>query len=255
MRHLIPKMEKLTDSAVKSWFDLESVVGHYTTAAINIGLWQSEEIVLQRVFGPGETILEVGCGTGRISLGLWELGYRGLLGTDFSRDMITKARELGRKLEYSVPFRVADATRLPFEDGIFDGVIFGFNGLMQIPGRPNRRTALAEMNRVVGAGGKAVLTTHDRATGGHQRFWTEEQSRWQGGEQDRRLIEFGDRIVESDHGPVYIHIPSRDEVRDDLESAGWNVVEDAMRSEICAETAAVEAFAVDCRFWVVEKPA
>ncbi len=246
-------MERVTESEVKNWFELESVLAHYEAATINLGLWNSEERVLRRVFRPEETLLEVGCGTGRISLGLWELGYRRVLGTDFSRAMVSKARELVGKLEYAVPFRVADARRLPFEDGMYDGVIFGFNGLMQIPGRAQRRQALAEMHRVVRAGGKAVLTTHDRAVGASPGFWAEETKRWAEGTQDIRLHEFGDRIVASDHGPIYIHIPARTEVVADLESAGWKILEDAMRSEIGPESSAVEDFAVDCRFWVVEK--
>ena len=249
-------MEKLSDLEIKNWFSMESVLEHYAAATIDLGLWLSEEKVLPRVFQPQDTLLEVGCGTGRLSLGLWELGFRGVLGTDFSREMITKARELAGKLEYAVPFRVADATKLPFEDAMFDGVIFGFNGLMQIPGRSNRRCALAEMNRVVQPGGKAVLTTHDRDFGEeHASFWIEEKSRWETGVQDERLHEFGDRIVASSHGPIFIHIPSRAELAEDFEATGWHIVEDAMRTEICDESPAVEAFAADCRFWVVEKPA
>lgn len=246
-------MEKVTPEDVKNWFGLDSVTDHYAAATIDLGLWQSEELVLQRVFDRESTLLELGCGTGRIAIGLWELGYRGVLATDLSREMIAKARELARKLEYAIPMRVADARRLPQEDELFDGVIFGFNGLMQIPGRAARCEALREMARVVKPGGMAVLTTHDRAVGAPEGFWVEEEARWANGEQDGRLHELGDRIVSSDHGPVFIHIPTFDEVREDLVRSGWSVVESAMRSEICVESAAVEAFGVDCRFWVARR--
>ncbi len=246
-------MSKLEDTEIKSWFGRESVVEHYAEAAVDIGLWASEELVLQRVFAPTDTLLEVGCGAGRICLGLWELGYRGIIGTDFSRAMIQQARRIAAKLDYSVPLRVADARKLAFEEEIFDGVIFGFNGLMQIPGRADRRGALVELRRVVRRGGRLVFTTHDRAAGSPAGFWAEETQRWETGEQDPRLHEFGDRIVTSDHGPIYIHIPDRDEVVDDLRATGWTLREDAMRSEICRESEAVEAFSVDCRFWVAEK--
>lgn len=246
-------MEKVTPEDVKDWFGLESVTDHYAAATIDLGLWQSEELVLPRVFDRESTLLELGCGTGRIAIGLWELGYRGVLATDLSREMIAKARELARKLEYAIPMRVADARRLPMEDALFDGVIFGFNGLMQIPGRAGRCDALREMARVVKPGGRAVLTTHDRAVGAPDGFWAEEAARWAKGEQDERLHELGDRIVASDHGPIFIHIPTFDDVREDLEASGWRVVESAMRSEICEESAAVEAFSVDCRFWVARR--
>jgi ubiquinone/menaquinone biosynthesis C-methylase UbiE len=248
-------MEKLSESEIKKWFDRESCSEHFAKAAVEVGLWNSEELVLQRVFDRRDTLLELGCGAGRIALGLWELGYRRVLGTDFSREMITRARGLAGKLEYSVPFRVADATRLPFEDEMFDGVLFGFNGLMQIPGRAQRRQALREMRRVIQAGGKAVFTTHDRSTEAFANYWKAEAARWETGQADSRLIEFGDRIEDTEYGPVYIHIPEREDILADLREAGWRVVEDAMRSEICVESAAVEDFAVNCRFWVVEKPA
>ena len=137
---------------------------------------------------------------------------------------------------------------------MFDGAIFGFNGLMQIPGASRREQALREMWRVVRPGGRVVFTTHDRSVGSPEGFWLEEQKRWDAGEEDARLVDFGDRLVEGDHGQIYIHIPTREEVLASLHATGWELVDDAMRSEITAESPAVEAFAVDCRFWVVQKP-
>jgi len=248
-------MSSLTADQVKSWFTTDSVIQHYYEATIEIGLWASEELVFQRVFDVSETLLEVGCGTGRISLGLWELGYQRIMGTDFSRPMITEARRIAAKLGYSVPLRVADARDLSgYDERIFDGVIFGFNGLMQIPGRSDRRRALEEIHRVLRPGGRFVFTTHDREVGSPPGLWEEERQRWEEGAQDARLHDFGDRIVESDHGETFIHIPSREEIREDLAATQWTLLEDAMRSNITRESEAVETFAVDCRFWVVEKP-
>src|SRR5690606_20511805 len=109
-------MATMTADDVKAHFQDPRSVAHYEKAVAEIGLWRSEEVVLRRTFRPEETLLEVGCGTGRIAFGLWELGYRGLIGTDFSRSMIAAARQLAAKLEYAVPFRVTDARRLPFAD-------------------------------------------------------------------------------------------------------------------------------------------
>ena len=248
-------MPNLSPEDVKSFFSQPDCVAHYASAAIDLGLWQSEEIVFQRVFNADHTILEVGSGAGRIALGLWELGYQKIIGTDFSRAMVAAARQLARKLEYAVPFRVADATKLPFEADMFDGVIFGFNGLMQIPGRERRLQALGELGRVVRPGGKLVFTTHDRAFGGSPGFWEKEESRWRNGQQDERLIEFGDLLPSSPHGELFIHIPTREEVGADLATTGWRCLDDKMRSKIADESSEVQASSVDCRFWVAEKPA
>lgn len=247
-------MEKIDGEEIKTWFGQEAVVQHYADAAIDMGLWRSEEQVFTRVFKPEQTLLEVGCGAGRISFGLWELGYRRILATDLSRAMIARARRLAAKLDYAVPLRVADATQLGFEAGMFDGAIFGFNGIMQIPGRAARRQAWRELRRVVRPGGRLVFTTHDRRIGGSAEFWENEEAAWSAGRQDPRLHELGDRIVASGHGPIFIHIPTREEVVEDLAATGWTLLEDAMRSEIAEEPAAVEDFAVECRFWVAENP-
>ena len=46
------------------------------------------------------------------------LGYKNILGTDYAKAMVQRARHISKLLEYSVPFRVADATDLKFEDDI-----------------------------------------------------------------------------------------------------------------------------------------
>jgi ubiquinone/menaquinone biosynthesis C-methylase UbiE len=175
-----------------------------------------------------------------------------LLGTDFSREMIEAARSLARRLDYAVPFRVADATALPFDDGLFDGAIFGFNGLMQIPGRARRVQALTEIRRVTRDGGSFVLTTHDREVGGTPGFWREENERWMNGTQNPRLGEFGDLLTDAGHGELFIHIPRREDIMEDLTKAGWTIRDHWLRSEFGDESAAVKAFSTDCRFWIAQ---
>jgi hypothetical protein len=50
-----------------------------------------------------------------------------------------------------------------------------------------------------------------------------------------------------------MHVPLRDEVVEDLERTGFDIVEDAMRSELARESAAVLDFSEDCRLWVARK--
>jgi ubiquinone/menaquinone biosynthesis C-methylase UbiE len=64
----------------------------------------------------GESILDLGCGTGDLAKKLVDVGVN-LLGVDYSTNMILEA-----KSKYpSIPFMVADATNLEF-DHEFDGV-------------------------------------------------------------------------------------------------------------------------------------
>ena len=238
---------------VKAYFDAEGVVDHYAQAAGDLGLWVSEEKILTRLFARDDTILELGCGAGRIAVGLYELGYRNVLGTDYSRKMVSRARALAKTLEYPVPFRVGDATDLEFEDGIFDGAVFGFNGLMQIPQASQRLKALSEIYRVLRPGAWFVFTTHDRERSPHRGFWEAETARWEYGTEQPELDDFGDRCEATEHGVHFMHVPTLAEMQAQLTEAGFRLEASVMRSELAAESPEVEAFADDCRFWVVQK--
>jgi hypothetical protein len=52
----------------KRHYSQPETVEFYTTAAVEVGLWRSEEALFRRVFAPGEILLNVGCGAGRVSL-------------------------------------------------------------------------------------------------------------------------------------------------------------------------------------------
>jgi SAM-dependent methyltransferase len=241
--------------AVKAYFNQSRVVAAYAQAANNVGLWRSEEKVFTRLFQPDDVLLDLGCGTGRIAFGLWELGYHRIFGVDLAREMIEEARRINRVLEYGVGFRAADATRLPFAANEFDGAIFGFNGLMCIPGRDRRRAALVEILRVVRPGAWFAFTTHDRLNEKFRDFWDAEEQRWRSGSPTPGLLELGDRLVDSPEGHQFIHIPVRDEVLEDLAATGWRYETDAHRAVLAQEPDSVRAFADDCIFWIAQKPA
>lgn len=247
------RMPNPLDEIVARYFERPEVLSHYLRATAGVGLWRSEEAIFQRYFDRDATLLELGCGTGRIALALHELGYEHLLGIDLSRAMIEEARRAAQTLDYTVAFQVGDATRLRFEDALFDGAIFGFNGLMQIPGRERRRQALSEIRRVLSTGAHFIFTTHDRSLRAWRDFWEEEAGRWAAGEQPRELLEFGDRIIRTDRGELFIHVPSAGEILEDLAATGWELVENPLRQELANEPEIVRAFADECRFWVLRK--
>lgn len=236
------------------YFKDEGIVDQYAKAASDIGLWRSEEAVFQRFFKHEDTLLELGCGAGRISIGMWELNYRNLMGIDISRPMIKRARHINKMLDYGCVFQQGDATSLDFPDATFDGAIFGFNGLMMIPREENRLLALSEILRVIRPGGYFVFTAHDRDHSRHRRYWQQESALWQHGEQKPELDKFGDRWEDTPSGGMYIHVPTRDELRKLLKSTGWHIEADAMRSQITTEPPDVEEFSDNTRFWVVRKP-
>jgi SAM-dependent methyltransferase len=89
-------------------------------------------------------ILEVGAGTGRISLPLLERGAH-LIGCDLSLPMLRRLRAK----HAGVPLAQADATRLPFAGGSFDGLLT-IHVLHLVGGW---REALREFARVLRPGG------------------------------------------------------------------------------------------------------
>lgn len=255
-------MKKISAEQVRADFnDLLSVV-HYTRAAHELGLWASERALIERFF-PDRTapLLEAGCGAGRVTLGLWQLGYRHLTAFDFAAELVDQARSLAieRQAE-AITFLHADATALTashlIDDKPFGGALFMFNGLMQIPGRANRRAALQQLHAVCAPGAPLLFTTHDRDSSPTERaLWRLETLRWTRGDQDPRLVEFGDRYFEDESGRTFMHLPDRREILEDLAATGWTHNFDAMRSTIAKESRAVRDFSDECRFWSAQRGA
>ncbi len=96
---------------------------------------------------PPARILDIPCGTGRLSLFLAEKGYR-VIGVDISPTMIEQGK---KKLEDSpikqqVKFEVGDGESLSFKDSFFDvGVSLRLFGHLPTE---NRRNVLKELSRV-----------------------------------------------------------------------------------------------------------
>lgn len=239
---------RLTTEDVGHICDAPEFVGHYRMALGRIGLWESEEILIDRFFSPEQRLLDLGCGAGRIAFGLWDRGFRKVKGIDISKKLIEVARQHAEETKREVEFSVGDATKLDCADGSFDGVIFGFGGLMQIPGRGRRRQALSEVARVLVPGGFFIFTTHDREMEEYRDFWEEEAKR-----PLAEGLEFGDLHEEGPHGMVFVHVPDQQEVEEDLAAAGWKEYETFLRSDIADESEIVEELSDPCRFWIARK--
>lgn len=239
---------------VRNYFDSEAVVDHYAAAVQRVGLWLSEEKIFTKLFDREASLLELGCGTGRIAFGLYDLGYKYVLASDFSKPMIRRAKRIAEVREYRVSLRVCDATDLEFEDNVFDGAIFGFNGLMQIPGAIRRQQALKEIYRVIRPGAWFVFTSHDRERSRHRSFWEAEALRYTEGKRRPGWHETGDRSERTDSGLHFMHVPTIIEMEARLAEVGFRIEAHAMRSVLANESQAVREFSDDCRFWIVQKP-
>jgi len=108
---------------------------------------------LQSVLGMGHlSVLDVGCGTGEISLLLAEMGHQ-VTGIDLSPKMLALARSKAKANDFKAKFEAGDAEALVFGDESFDAVI-NRHLLWTLP---HPKEALREWKRVLKAGGKAIL--------------------------------------------------------------------------------------------------
>jgi demethylmenaquinone methyltransferase / 2-methoxy-6-polyprenyl-1,4-benzoquinol methylase len=104
---------------------------------------------------PRARVLDVACGTGDLSLSLFEITGAGVVGTDFCRPMLAIA---AGKTNGRIRFIEGDALDLPFRDGTFDVATIAF-GLRNLS---NVESGLAELSRVLKPGGWVAVLEFSR---------------------------------------------------------------------------------------------
>jgi demethylmenaquinone methyltransferase/2-methoxy-6-polyprenyl-1,4-benzoquinol methylase len=143
---------------VRDMFDRIAVVYDALNTAMTGGLhhhWRARAADLARV-GPGSRVLDVATGTGDLALELARRVTPGgeVVGSDFSKGMLVRAREKAQRLGAGgVLFEWGDALELPYDEDSFDAATVGFGARnFSDLGR-----GLAEMARVVRPGGRVVV--------------------------------------------------------------------------------------------------
>lgn len=115
-------------------------------------------VVKELNIGPGESVLEVGIGTG-LSLGAYPASCD-FLGVDLAPEMLAKAEQKAAAAGLTnARLEVADALALPYDDDSFDYVT-SFHVVSVVP---DARQVVREMLRVCRPGGTIAIINHFRS--------------------------------------------------------------------------------------------
>ena len=111
--------------------------------------------VRDKLSSSSSRVLDVACGTGDLSITLFDITGAGVVGTDFCRPMLQIA---AGKTSGRIRFIEGDALDLPFRDGTFDVATIAF-GLRNLS---NVESGLAELSRVLKPGGWVAVLEFSR---------------------------------------------------------------------------------------------
>lgn len=109
--------------------------------------------ILDASFGPGDSVLDIGCGVGKWVKYLIEKNVN-CIGIDSSKMAIKRAKSLLRTVGKEETVSIGDALRLKFQEESFDGIVsFGL-----LEHFPNHEEILRRWMLMVRKGGRLVLT-------------------------------------------------------------------------------------------------
>lgn len=123
--------------------------------------WSAFELVVREADLRGRRVLDLGCGTGRLSAALADRGIARVWGVDSSPEMLAVARE---KLPATVGLKLGRAEDLAFRDGWFERAVMWL--VVHLVDRPR---AFREVARVLAPAGRLAVVSF--ATGHFHRFW------------------------------------------------------------------------------------
>jgi SAM-dependent methyltransferase len=136
----------------RAYYERDDVRANYRPDG---GLDAGETALVERFLPPGCSVLDLGCGNGRVALALAARGYE-VEGLDISPAMVEEARTAAAALGVQARFRIGDAVALPQQESGLDAVVFACNGIDHLT-RDGKIACLLEIERVLRPGGVALL--------------------------------------------------------------------------------------------------
>lgn len=203
---------------------------HDPSAERNVSLYRSREFplfeaekrILDRHVRDGPKVLDLGCGSGRLTGALAERGAC-VWACDLDTAALVRLKEIVPSDRIEV--LAADARSLPFPGGTFDIVLFSYNGLDFVIPESAREDAIREMSRVTVPGGVVIFSSHNPIGSmlSPRGLRARDSRRWR-----RRFIvrrAFLERFFENPDGLTLHHARPRAVIRQIEEATGLTLVE------------------------------
>ena len=202
------------------------------------GLTLYEKYYIEKYLPSRSLLLNVGCGGGRESISLAEIGYK-MIGIDLVYPMVQQAHQNAVNRNLDIKYSTMNALSLGFRENTFTGVVMLGQVLAFIPYKRNRISALKEIGRVLKPNGRLILTTHSRNC--HIKyelyFLVINTIRKIFNTLGIDTLETGDRFASTvgkakSDGKHFLHMYSMEEAIEDLSSAGFEILKCNSRREI-----------------------
>jgi ubiquinone/menaquinone biosynthesis C-methylase UbiE len=127
-----------------------------TSYSSDRGLYAIEKELISLHFpAPPGRILDIGCGAGRTTGELVQMGYA-VAAIDLATELLLVARDRSKAFISKM-----NGTELGFRDASFDACLFSFNGIDCIYPFADRQKLFVEVKRILRPGGKFYFSSHN----------------------------------------------------------------------------------------------
>jgi ubiquinone/menaquinone biosynthesis C-methylase UbiE len=113
-------------------------------------------IFLKKFLNKNESILDLGCGYGRIIMPLAKCGYN-IEGIDISKELAQSARHKINKENLKAKIKIGDIRTLPYAHGTFDKIICIWSTFNHLLTKKDQHACINEIYRVLKPGGIALI--------------------------------------------------------------------------------------------------
>jgi ubiquinone/menaquinone biosynthesis C-methylase UbiE len=153
--------KRQTTQQIRQKGDLGHMAGYYDLIMVFLTLGRENKLRKKTLdmaqIKPGEKVLEVGCGTGTLTIAAGaRTGTSGeAAGIDIAPEMIKAAKRKAKKRGANITFQVSSIEHIPYPDKRFE-VVLGSFMIFHMP-EETRIKGLAEIFRVLKTGGRLFI--------------------------------------------------------------------------------------------------